>query len=217
MRLVPSPHLISLCAVGALTACAGPSGTDGTTTNEGSCDDIVTAPLGTVSVEDWPQGTADAMETFLSIPGRWEVDNSCGLPTAIKITTGPQETLELVQEPWPLTHDCGCLTDPSFAPDSKYGLVAVHDSFEFFVETFDDPGVSGQTLEGSVTLFAPGEAMRLRGCAVTNIDPLLGSTYEQLTTILRIEQGGIMSSDLVLAKEDGTVQVCTLSNFTLVE
>lgn len=216
MRLVTGPHLVPLWPLGLLAACAGPASTDGTVTDDG-CDDIVTAPLGSVPVEEWPQGTPDAMETFLSVDGRWEADNSCGLPTAIKITTGPQDQLQLVQEPWPLTRDCGCLTDPSFAPDSKYELVALHDSFEFFVETFDDPGVQGQTLAGSATLFTPGEALRMRGCAVTDIDPALGSAYEQLTTILRIEQGGNMSSDLVLAKEDGTVEVCTLSNFTLVD
>ena len=211
-------RLVTPLSLGALWACSGGDDPTGTT-EAGSCDGIATSPLAEVSSEAWPDGTAEAIETYRTVDGRYETTNSCGYPTAIKLTThiAGEEALQLVTEPWPVSRDCGCLTDPNFAPDSKYGLVALHDEFQFFVETFDDPGVQGQTLVGDGALFTPGEPMRFRGCATTNIDPLLESRYEQLTTIFRIELGGTLSADLVLATPEGEVEVCSLSGFVKIE
>ncbi|MBX2798131.1 MAG: hypothetical protein KTR31_10690 [Myxococcales bacterium] len=201
-------------------ACSGGDATDDVP-DARTCDDVTTEAVGTIPVDQWPEGVQEAFDNYDGVEGRWEVSNSCGADTAIKITTFSREELELVTDPWPSTLNCGCVTDPSFSADSKYDVVGTYPRFEFFVESFEDPAVDNKGLsltndDGIATAFAPGSPMGFRGCLTTTVDPLLGSEYEQYTAIVR-RTGGSLSVDLILAREDGSFDQCELSNFVLVE
>jgi hypothetical protein len=196
-------------------ACTGKDKDDGTQAGN-DCDSIETAPLAQVEATQWPAGLTDAIPVYNDLGGRWTASNSCGEPIAIKFVTRPQEELEVVQTPYNTTERCGCPTDPKYLDDTQYDVVALHDNFDFFVEVFDDPGLAGQTIKAAGALYGPGEPMTVRACGVDDVDPILQSAYDQVTTILRVE-GGAMTGSLVLAPAEGEPVVCDLSDFVLVE
>ncbi len=213
MRVLPALVL-------SLVACNGDGGDDGATTPQpGGCDSVVTSPLSQVPTDQWPEGVPEAIDTYLSVPGRWETENSCGGTTGVKITIASEEDLEVVLEPWNTVSACGCATDPNFEADSTYDVVALHENFQFFLETFDDPGANARTVPGSGALFAPGEPLKFRGCGTQNIDPVTGSDFDLVTTIMRVTGTGGLNGTVVLTDEDGEVEqrVCELTNWTFVE
>jgi hypothetical protein len=196
-------------------ACSGNDKDDGTQVGN-DCDSIETAPLSQVEATEWPAGLTDAIPVYNSLGGRWTASNSCGGEIAVKFVPRPQEELEVVTSPYNTTERCGCPTDPKYLDDTKYDVVALHSNFDFYVETFDDPGLAGQTILSGGALYGPGEPMTVRACGIDDIDPILQSAYDQATTIVRIENGAITGS-LVLAPATGEPVVCDLTNFTLVE
>jgi hypothetical protein len=200
-----------------LVACNGDGGDDsGTTPTVASCDSVITSPLTQVPSEQWPAGTPEAIDTYLGVSGRWEVQNSCGDPTAVKITIGSEELLQIVQTPWTEGVDCGCVADPIYDADSSYPVVALHENFRFYVETFDDPGVQGKTVEGAGALFGGSSPLSFRGCGTENIDPIDNSLNDTLTTVMRVDSSGIMSGQILLTTDAGEVTTCDLTNWTFV-
>lgn len=210
----------------AATAIAGPGGCSGNKDagdDSGgappSCDDLATSPLGQVDVNDWPAGLADVLTPFDNIAGRWEATSSCGSVVAVKFVTTTRESLDVVTTPWtPVPSlSCGCTADPSFGDDTKYNPVAFDPSFEFYVEVFDDPALDGRTIPSSGALFPPTAPFVFRGCGVDDVDPVLLSAYDQVSTVLRVLPSGEMTGSLVLTPKEGDPTVCELSDFTLVE
>lgn len=196
-----------------LAACSG-GGDDETTEPFATCDEIVAAPLPEVEATAWPDGMAEAIGTYNSLAGRWEATSSCGGTVALKFVTPTQEELQVVTESWSTPGlSCGCVTDPAFADDTAYDVIALHENFEFFVEAYDDPGLDAKNVMAAGALYGPGAPLEFRACGTTNIDPLLASEYEQATTVLRVESGGTMTGTLVLARTDGTKDTCDLSSF----
>lgn len=201
----------------ALWACGGDKETTPTDGDAGTCDEIVTAPLTEVPATEWDPALGPALEDYDGLSGRWNVKNECGGATVgIKLVAKDRETLELVTEPWTSTTiTCGCANDPLYGDDTDFAPLAFFEGFEFYVETFDDPGVQGQTVIGSGGVFSGGP-FSVRSCAVQNIDPILGSAWDQMTAIVRVE-GGTIVGTLVLATDEGTVETCSLTDWDLVE
>lgn len=208
----------------ALVGCSG-KGKDDDSAPDASCDDIVTERLGAVSVDEWPAGLAEAIPDFELIGGRWSATatsdstaaTACSGTIALKFTTETREDLLVVREPWSSpTLPCGCQSDPSFPSDNTLDVVALTENFSFYVETFGDPALNARTVPGAGALFGPGEPMSFRGCAVDDVDPILQSAYDQVTTVLRVT-GGVLSGTLVLAPVSGAVETCELTDFKLVE
>lgn len=205
--------LLGLCSL--VLGCSG-DGKDGDDPPP-SCEVVVTAPLTEVDATTWPAGLTDAIPDYNALAGRWTATSSCGGEVALKFVTRPQEELLVVQEPWVTTQPCGCTTDPSFEADSAYNAVAIHESFEFYVETFPDPALDGITIPSSGALFGPGSPLTVRACGVDDVDPVLQSVYDQVTTIVRVDAAIGMTGSLVLTPKEGEVEICELSGFTLVE
>lgn len=202
----------------ALAAACG--GNDDTTDTDPppSCDEIVTAPLGQVPVGEWPSGLAEAIPDYTGIGGRYDVDTACSDGTlSLKLTPTSEEELQVVQQPWTSsTLTCGCVTDPLYADDTKYEVLARFEGFDVFVEQFGEPGVDNQSIAAAGSLFGGSAPMSFRACGSLNVNPILGSVYEQVSAVIRLE-GGAFTGELVLARTDGTVETCDLSEWELVE
>jgi hypothetical protein len=214
MRMLP----LSCCLLAA--AC---SGDDETTAPppEASCDDITSAPLGEVDVNDWPDGLPEAIADYNLIGGRYEAvaSEACGVGVvAVKLIPATQEELLIVTETWPAADilTCGCVADTKFGDDTAYAIAAQIPAFEFYIESFGDPGIDNQNVVGTGALFSPSAPLTMRQCGTKDVDPILGSAYDQFTTILRIEDG-LLTGGLSLAKIDGTRVDCELSDFELIE
>jgi hypothetical protein len=208
----------------ALVGCGG-NGKDDDTAPDASCDDIVTERLGSVSVEEWPAGLAEVIPTYDGLGGRWtatatsdSADSTlCNGTLALKFTNHSREDLQVVREGWTSTTlTCGCLTDPQYPDDTSFDVLAIDDGFQFYVESFGDPALNGVTLTGSGKLFGAGAPMDFRACAVDDVDPVLQSAYDQVTTVLRVIDG-VMTGTLVLVPTSGAVETCELTDFALVE
>lgn len=204
--------------VGALLlwGCNGDSGTTDTDGAAGTCDEIEVEPLTSVPATEWDPALSAAFVDYDSLAGRWNAVDACGGTVGIKILTPDRETMDIVTQPWTTERlICGCVNDPLYGDDTQFTPLATFDGFQFYIETFDDPGVQGQTIVGSGSLF--GDApFTVRGCAVTNIDPALGSAWDQVTAILRVE-GGVPTGALVLANKEQEVTSCALTDWQLVQ
>jgi hypothetical protein len=200
-----------------LWGCSGKN-KDDDSAPDASCDDIVTERLGSVAATEWPAGLAEAVPTYNDTGGRWTATSSCGGEIAVKFTRVSQEDLLVVREPWTTTNlPCGCITDPNHPDDTAFDVVALHENYAFYVESFDDPALNAQTIVSSGALYGPGEPLQFRACGFDNVDPYLQSRYDQITTVVRVDAGGVMSGTLVLAPIDGPVETCELTGFVLVE
>lgn len=195
-------------------------GGDDTDTHSGGpsgCDALVSEPLGQVPATEWDPDLGPAMATYDELAGRWTADTSCGIGrVGIKFVTHTRDELEVVREPYPAGVPCGCTIDPSFGPDGTYGPLATFTDLEFYVETWDDPGVQGQNVIASGALYASDDPFQVRACGTQTIDPYLGSAYDDLTTIVRVG-GGALSGAIVLTTLTGESSTCDLTDFELVE
>lgn len=202
----------------ALWGCSGKSKDDDTAAGSATCDDIVTERLGGVSVDEWPAGLAEAVPVYNGLDGRWTATSSCGEDITVKFTRDTQEDLLVVREPWTTTTlQCGCSTDPSFPDDTSFDVVALHENFSFYVESFTDPALSARTIVSSGALYGTGEPLIFRACGLDDVDPILQSRFDQVTTILRVDASGVMTGTLVLVPVDGAVETCELTDFQLIE
>lgn len=196
--------------------CGGDDEPTTTDPDAGTCNELDKAPMSQVPATEWDPGLGDAFDDFELLAGRWNVSNECGGIVGIKITTPDRESMDIVTSTWTTPSlFCGCVNDPEYADDTKYDPIATFDGFEFYIETFDDPGVQGQNIVGSGSLFS-GAPFTVRGCAVKDIDPAFGSAWDQMTAIIRIENGEPTGS-LVLATNEQQVTTCKLSNWQLVQ
>ena len=57
----------------------------------------------------------------------------------------------------------------------------------------------------------------MRACGTKDVNPILGSIYEQFTAIVRVEDSGLITGSITLAKTDGTNASCELSDWTFIE
>lgn len=206
-----------------LPACGGDKDDDTTGPDpQASCDDLTAEPLGTVPVEEWPAGFPEALEMYRDLGGRYDatLSEACGGGTVgIKLIPRGQEELLLVTEPWPSAAvlTCGCVTDPNYSDDTAYDIAAQIPEFEIFIETFGEVGLDNQNLLGAGALFNPSaEAPTLRACGTKDVNPILGSIYEQFTAIVRVEDSGLITGTLTLAKTDGTNETCELEGWDFV-
>lgn len=212
----------AVAAVALATSLAAGCGghKDGTDTGSdpASCNDVVTERLGAVETTRWPDGLAEALPVYQRIAGRWSATSSCGSSVTVKFTTVLQEDLQVVTTPWPnTTTACGCETDPSFPADNQLGAVALTEDFQYFVEAYDDPALDAISITGRGTLFGPSQPLAFRGCAVDDVDPVLQSAYDQVSTIVRIDANGELSGTFVLTPAGGSPDTCELSGFDLIE
>jgi len=204
-------RLLSPLAV--LAACGGKD--DDTPTEPLDCDSLVSAPLGEVATYDWPPGVREALDLYPTLQGVFDVDSSCGDDVSVKFTHPPQELLEIITEPWPDVSglSCGCTVDPDYPPDPSLELVMLHFGFEVFVDNFDDPAVNDVTLLTEGAFYQPDQPLEFRSCANTNIDPLRGSAYSNMSYVVRVPDGGGIEMDIVLADDSGNVTTCELTDF----
>jgi hypothetical protein len=206
-----------------VTACHGKDDTTTGPAPQATCDDLTAEPLGSVPVEEWPEGFPDALERYRDLGGRYDatLDEACGGGTVgIKLIPRGQEELLLVTEPWPAASvlTCGCVTDPVYEDDTAYDIAAQIPEFEIFVETFGEVGLDNQNLVGSGALFNPSAAApAMRACGTKDVNPILGSIYEQFTVIVRVEDSGLLTGTITLAQTDGTNSSCDLTDWELVE
>jgi hypothetical protein len=206
----------TIVAVAALAACSGDKTTD-TGLDPNLCSQLVTQPLGSVPATDWPAGVTDDLPLYEPLSGRYQVNNSCGDALYVKFTAKTQEDLNVVTTPYPEgAGGCGCTVDPVYGDDSQYDPVLTHDGFQFYVESWDDPGLSSQVFVGEGALFGPDQPMQFRSCGVQDVNPALNSAYDTVATIARLE-GGELTASIVMTPFEGDPVVCDLSGFSKVE
>lgn len=224
-------RLTAVALLGSLTACSGngnndDTGDDGTQTPL-ACDSVVRTPIGQVNAQDWPAGVAEALPAYEALDGLYEGETDCVEgDVQVRITTGSGDVMDVVEQPWPESLNCGCTIDPELDADSKYDVIAIHDrpgqgevSIQIYFRDVPDPTSPGGITfpDGSVTVFAPGEPMSMRGCATKAVDPIQGSDYERYDAVLRRTSGAI-EADLVLHPASGGESVlCQYRNLTFVE
>jgi hypothetical protein len=201
----------------AILGCGGNDDTGTHSGDPGGCLSIVTEPLGSVPATEWDPDLGPAMETYDGLAGRWTAETDCGLGRiGLKFVNRAREELEVVREPYPTSLPCGCDNDPDFGADSAYAPLALFTDFEFYVETWDDPGVEGQNVISAGGLFDASAPFQVRACGRQSIDPYLGSEWDALTTFLRVT-GGTLGGTVLLSKDSGETSACALSDFVLVE
>jgi hypothetical protein len=198
----------------AAVAC---SGDDTTPTSALQCDSLESDPLGQVGTYDWPPGVREALDLYPTLEGVFDVDSSCGDDVSVVITHPPPEELEIITTPWPDISGlpCGCTVDPDYPPDPSLDLVMLHFGFEVFVDNFDDPAADDVSLVTEGAFYQPGQPLEFRSCANTNVDPLKGSVYTNMSYVVRVPDGGALEMDIVLADENGNVTTCELTDFNL--
>jgi hypothetical protein len=216
---VRTPVIASFLLLGA---CSG--GGDPTTPPAPACDDLQTAALGTISVEEWPAGTNDSLSIVERIDGRYKVADSCqpGVQSYVKLLLANgaemnREAVQLVTQPYSES-PCGCTTDDAYGPDSDYTLVGVHDPSTFFLE---DPWFVDTTTgaDANVTVDIPlvifGESSLVaRSCSSYNIEPFQSGVYDSLDLVFRIEAGGVFSATYSLVTVDGEAgESCEITDF----
>ncbi len=210
-------HLLTL-ALSTLVACNGDKD-EGTHSGDPSgCDALVTEPLPSVPATEWDPDLGPAMATYDSLGGRWTATADCeGVgEIGLKFLKRSRDELQVVREGYPPGLPCGCDNDPDFGADADFGPLATFTDFEFYVETWNDPGVQGQTVISAGGLFAADDPFQVRACGRTTIDPYLGSQWDYLTTILRVS-GGNLEGAIVLSNDAGESTTCALTGFDLVE
>ncbi len=195
-----------------LSAC---NGDETTPTDPLQCDSLVSGPLGDVGTYDWPPGVREALDLYPTLQGVFDVDSSCGDDVSVKFTHPPQEMLEIITTPWPDISGlpCGCTVDREYPPDPDLELVMLHFDFEVFVDNFDDPAVDDVTLITEGAFYQPDQPLEFRSCANTNIDPLKGSAYSNMSYVVRVPQGGGIEMDIHLADDNGSLTTCELTDF----
>jgi hypothetical protein len=194
------------------------NGKDATTDSaDGAECSLVSDPLGTVPATEWNPDLGAAMATYDGLAGRWTADTDCDLGTVgFKFVVRSRDELEVVKEGYPAGLPCGCDGDPAFGTDSDYSPIATFADFEFFVETWDDPGAQSQNVISGGALFDTAAPFQIRACGRMTIDPVLGSQWDTLTTILRVSNGAL-SGAVILSDDEGQAESCELSGFELVE
>jgi hypothetical protein len=204
-----------------LLAVLGCGGDDDGGSDSGSdaagCATLETAPLGTVPATEWDPGLPPAMDAFESLSGRWTAATDCGLGTiGIKLVGGTRDDLQVVTTPYAPGYDCGCVTDPAFGPDTDYGPIATFTGLSVYLETWDDPGVQGQSVDNGGALYGAGAPFEVRACGRQDIEPYLLSAWDSLTTVVRVT-GGTLEGTVRLATDEGETSVCALTDFQFVE
>jgi hypothetical protein len=134
----------------------------------------------------------------------------------VKFAHPPQDQLEVVIEPWPDVSGlpCGCTVDPEYPDDPALELVMLHHDLDVYVDNFGDPGIDDVTLPTEGALYVPGQPLEFRSCANTNVDPLVGSLYSNMSYVVRVPADGPLEMDIVLFDESGGSLVCELTDFT---
>ena len=219
----------ALCLVPLLVAACSGGGDDAGEQTALACEDISTAAVNEVAADDWPD--ASIGQIIFPTTGTYEglgggslagqlfedVNNSCGDPTNVKITTFSAEEIEIVQDPWPTSVDCGCTVDPLFDADSKMQVIALHQVpervIEVFVETFDDPVVQGRINFDSsfMAFYGPNEPLEWRACLSDSVDDFEGSDFETYDIIVRKRRGSAnFEIDLILTPREGDPTTCEL-------
>jgi len=198
--------------VGTLAACGGDA-VDAPT--EATCDGLRTAPLGTVPVEEWPEGIQTVKSEIEDLEGFYEAIDSCtGSKVTVGITSVSQEEIELVETPYPAGAPCGCTQDPDYAPDASLEMSALIPRFSLVVDKFDDPWVQNTIFEFDGAAYTPSEPIAIRACTSATIDPEAGSLYRDVDVIFRVPENREMELVMVLDPLDGGPDVvCTLSDF----
>lgn len=203
----------------SLVACGGDNA-DTTGSDSGfqelTCDDIATRPLGQVPTTEWDPtlaGMLDDSAIWPTLAGRWTADSSCGEPVVLAMTfEGTDESLEIV-DGYPTGLQCGCVDDPVLGADSVIRPTAIDRDFTVFVESFSDPGLDAQTLDGTLSLLDGSDGAIVRGCGEDTVDPATFSDFETVTVSVRMDAYGIAAGTiLMLGGPQGSLQ-CDLTNF----
>lgn len=205
-----------------LAACGG--GADDDTdlpASQATCDDLTAAPLSEVPVEDWPDGMPQILEQYANVSGLYEVKASGACANekfAVKLVPRGQEELLVVPEPWAAADilTCGCVTDPVYGDDTTLPIAAQIPEFEVYIEDFGEVGVNNLSVLGSGALFSPSQPLTMRACATKNVDPILGSAYEQFTAIVRLENGNL-SGAITLVTTEGANETCELTEWEFID
>lgn len=181
------------------------------------CAALQSAPLSSVSANEWPPDLGPTLASYDGLAGRWTAQSDCGQgAVGVKLVPLPRDTLEVVTAPYPASAPCGCIVDPEFGPDGAYGQLATFDGLQVYVETWDDPGVSGRNLVAAGGLFDAASPFQVRACARDNIDPYLQSAWDNVNVVVR-QAGGDLEMAIELTNDDGTSDVCHLTGFSFVE
>jgi len=207
--------IVGFGLIGVLGACSGDGPSDGTPT-EATCDALRTDPLGTVPVEEWPDGIRTVKDEVEALEGSYEaVDDCTGNKVTVILTSVAQQDIGLVATPYPADSPCGCTQDPEFAPDANLEMTSQIGSFSVRVDKFDDPFVVNNIFEFDGATYAPSEPLVFRACTSENIDPESGSLYRDVDIIFRVPESRLFELVFVLDPLDGSDDVvCTLTDFT---
>ncbi|MEZ4237686.1 MAG: hypothetical protein R3F59_16370 [Myxococcota bacterium] len=197
--------------------CSG-KGKDADTAGEPSCDGLTTNVLGQVEVTQWPAGLSDVLVPYDGLEGRYQVSSTCGGLVTIKIVAVPREELQVVTSPYAAgSSGCGCTFDPDYGDDAQYPMGAITETFDFYVDSYEDPALDGQTLHGQGVLYGTSAPFLFRGCALDDVDPVLQSAYDQVGGIVRITDAGELEGAIILRPLNGEAEVCELGGFDKVE
>ncbi|MEO0600677.1 MAG: hypothetical protein AAF211_04520 [Myxococcota bacterium] len=197
-----------------LVACSGGSSGDDVPT-EATCDSLVTAPLGTVPVEEWPEGIDTVKDDVENIEGFYRAFDSCtGKDVQIGITSVIQQEFEIVTTPYTAGAPCGCTQDTEIAPDANLDMNGFIPRFTFVVDNVGDPFVNGFIFELDGATYTPSESVLLRACTTAAVDPETGSLFRTADLVVRMSQNRMLEAEIILDPLDGGEDVvCELTDF----
>ncbi|MEN0061822.1 MAG: hypothetical protein AAGA48_06695 [Myxococcota bacterium] len=206
-------RLVVGLALTMLMACSGDSSDDAPT--EATCDALQTTALGTVPVEEWPDGMVTVKDDVENLEGFYVAVDSCsGKETEVGITSVIQQDIQLVTTPYPAGAPCGCTQDPEFPPDANLEMTSQITNFTLVIDTFDDPFVQNFMFETTGATYSTAEPLLIRACASSPIDPAAGSKYSDVDMIFRMLPNRLPEVDIFLEPIDGSKIVsCRLTDF----
>ncbi|MBA2319764.1 MAG: hypothetical protein H0V89_01305, partial [Deltaproteobacteria bacterium] len=182
----------------------------------GSCDDLGTVVLSSVSATEYPEGLAEQLVLWREIPGVYTADYCGKGEVTIKLDSmAIPEDLEYVTSPIDERIPCGCTTDPQFADDdnalgayvwSFQGSFFLFDEFNEFDPLIVEEAINAQVIPVTWALLPSGAPFSMRGCA--NDAPIVDSTatYEEASVVIRVDPAGGLSGTVQLNGPDATVE-----------
>jgi hypothetical protein len=199
---------------GALVACKKEVVDTGPT---GSCDDLETANLETIPVDEWPENLDATLDPYNALPGTYTAD-SCAGPITVKLDKfPPKEEIAVFSNTVDSRLPCGCASDPEF-PDSDNALGATASAYgttAFFDSADDtlDPGMEQRLFTTVDWAFFPSSApFLLRGCETVPADTTGTAGWKTALVALRVDSAGTLSGNLSLSGS-GDPYSCDLSGF----